>query len=149
MNPDFIISYRWEQWFLTFFASGFLWDLPCSHELQLEKEMAAHSSILAWKIPWTEDPVGYSPWSRLSDFTSLHHMSYNSVARHSIGGRVIVFQSEYFLWQITCRGKKKISLYPSRFLAETPYNKSQINRRTPKILIPYIPPLCTGETHKN
>ena len=23
---------------------------------QLEKEMATHSSILAWKIPWTEDP---------------------------------------------------------------------------------------------
>jgi len=22
----------------------------------LKKEMAAHSSILAWKIPWTEDP---------------------------------------------------------------------------------------------
>ena len=29
----------------------------------LEKEMATHSSILAWKIPWTEDPGGlYSPW---------------------------------------------------------------------------------------
>ena len=25
-------------------------------------EMATHSSILAWKIPWTEEPVGYSPW---------------------------------------------------------------------------------------
>ena len=23
----------------------------------LEKEMATHSSILAWKIPWTEEPV--------------------------------------------------------------------------------------------
>ena len=27
----------------------------------LEKEMATHSSILAWKIPWTEEPGGYSP----------------------------------------------------------------------------------------
>jgi len=26
----------------------------------LEKEMATHSSILAWEIPWTEDPGGYS-----------------------------------------------------------------------------------------
>ena len=26
------------------------------YELILEKEMAAHSSILARKIPWTEDP---------------------------------------------------------------------------------------------
>ena len=24
----------------------------------LEKEMAPHSSILAWKIPWTEEPGG-------------------------------------------------------------------------------------------
>ena len=24
----------------------------------LEKEMAIHSSILAWKIPWTEEPAG-------------------------------------------------------------------------------------------
>ena len=24
----------------------------------LEKEMATHSSILAWEIPWTEEPVG-------------------------------------------------------------------------------------------
>ena len=25
----------------------------------LEKEMATHSSILAWIIPWSEDPWGY------------------------------------------------------------------------------------------
>ena len=29
----------------------------------LEKEKAIHSSILAWKIPWTEVPGGlYHPW---------------------------------------------------------------------------------------
>ena len=27
----------------------------------LEKEMATHSSILIWRIPWTEEP-GYNPW---------------------------------------------------------------------------------------
>ena len=27
-----------------------------SHEDPLEKEMATHSSILAWRIPWTEEP---------------------------------------------------------------------------------------------
>ena len=25
----------------------------------LEKEMATHSSILAWKIPWMEEPGGF------------------------------------------------------------------------------------------
>jgi len=28
----------------------------------LEKEMATHSSILAWRILWTEEPGGLSPW---------------------------------------------------------------------------------------
>ena len=28
----------------------------------LEMEMATHSSILAWKISWTEEPGRYSPW---------------------------------------------------------------------------------------
>ena len=28
----------------------------------LEKGVATHSSVLAWRIPWTEDLVGYSPW---------------------------------------------------------------------------------------
>ena len=31
-------------------------------EDRLEEEMATHSRILAWRIPWTEEPVGYSPW---------------------------------------------------------------------------------------
>ena len=29
----------------------------------LEKEMETHSSTLAWKISWTEEPDRYSPWS--------------------------------------------------------------------------------------
>ena len=28
----------------------------------LEKEMTTHSSILAWRIPWTEKPGGLSSW---------------------------------------------------------------------------------------
>ena len=36
----------------------------------LEKEMATYSSILAWKIPWTEEPVGYSPWGRKESDTT-------------------------------------------------------------------------------
>ena len=28
------------------------------HKDPLEKEMETHSTILAWKIPWTEDPGG-------------------------------------------------------------------------------------------
>ena len=31
---------------------------PLGWEDPLEKEMAIHSSTLAWKIPWTEEPGG-------------------------------------------------------------------------------------------
>ena len=30
----------------------------------MEKAMAPHSSTLAWKILWTEEPSGLSPWGR-------------------------------------------------------------------------------------
>ena len=33
-------------------------DLIPGQEDPLEEEMATHSSILAWKIPWTEGPGG-------------------------------------------------------------------------------------------
>ena len=32
------------------------WVQALGQEDLLEKEMATHSSILAWKIPWTEKP---------------------------------------------------------------------------------------------
>ena len=40
--------------------------------------MAPHSSTLAWKIPWTEEPgrlqsMGSLSWTRLSDFTFTFH----------------------------------------------------------------------------
>ena len=45
-----------------------------SWEDPLEKKMATHSSIPAWKIPWRRILVGYSPWdcsqTQLSHFTS-------------------------------------------------------------------------------
>ena len=45
--------------------------------------MATHSSILAWKIPWTEEPgrlQGYSPWGRKElDTTERLHLTMKSV----------------------------------------------------------------------
>ena len=34
------------------------WVRPLGHEDPLEKGKATHSSILAWRIPWTEEPGG-------------------------------------------------------------------------------------------
>ena len=41
---------------------------PLGWEDPLEKETATHSSTLAWKIPWTEEPGSYSPWGRREAF---------------------------------------------------------------------------------
>ena len=51
-----------------------MWETPVrslGSEDPLEKEMATHSSILAWKIPWTKEPGGLQSmelqsWRRLS-----------------------------------------------------------------------------------
>ena len=57
-------------WLLGLYNGAFLvaqmvWNLPVMKETQvrslgwedpLEKEMATHSNILAWRIPWTEEP---------------------------------------------------------------------------------------------
>ena len=37
------------------------WVQSLSWEDPLEEKMATHSSILAWKIPWTEEPGGLQP----------------------------------------------------------------------------------------
>ena len=60
------------------------------HFHALEKEMATHSSVLAWKIPWTEDPgrlqsmgslrVGHDWATSLSLFTFMH---WRRMAAHS------------------------------------------------------------------
>ena len=34
------------------------WVRSLGQEAPLEKEMATHSIILVWRIPWTEEPVG-------------------------------------------------------------------------------------------
>ena len=38
-----------------------MWVRSLGQEDPLEEEMTTHCSILAWKIPWTEEPGGYSP----------------------------------------------------------------------------------------
>ena len=49
-----------------------MWVWPLGWEDPLEKEMATHSSVLAWRTPWTEHPgglksMGSKSQTRLSD----------------------------------------------------------------------------------
>ena len=37
------------------------WVQSLGREDPLEEDMATHSSVLAWRIPWTEEPAGLQP----------------------------------------------------------------------------------------
>ena len=74
----------------------------------LEKEMAPYSSTLAWKIPWMEEPVGYSPWGRKeSDTTERFHLaSLDSVGIEpaSLAGRLDETMRKREASKLTLRG---------------------------------------------
>ena len=49
------------------------WVQSLGWEDSLEEDMATHSCILAWKIPWTERSLaGNSPWGRKELDTTEH-----------------------------------------------------------------------------
>ena len=52
------------------------WVRSLGQEDPLEKELASHSSILAWEIPWTEEPGG--PQSIESQKSWLGPSDYNN-----------------------------------------------------------------------
>ena len=51
---------EWQTGFISSQQTDCLWlpkvEKDLGREDPLEKEMATHSSTLAWKIPWTEEP---------------------------------------------------------------------------------------------
>ena len=70
LNQDFMVAQRLKC--LPAMRETWVWSL--GREDLLEKKMATHSSILAWRIPWTEEPgglqsTGSQSRTRLNDFT--------------------------------------------------------------------------------
>ena len=64
--------------YMDFLGGQMVKNLPAMQETQvqslgqedpLEKGMATHSSILAWRIPWTEEPGGLQSMGSKSDTT--------------------------------------------------------------------------------
>ena len=78
------------------------WVRSLGQEDTLEKEMATHSSTVAWKIPWTEEPgrlqsMGSQSWTRLSDFTFTFHF-------HALE-KEMATHSSVLAWRIPGTGK--------------------------------------------
>ena len=85
------VGHEWATNTFTLSASlvvaQMLKSLPAMHETQvwslgredsLEKGMATHSNILAWRIPWTGGLTGYSPWG------CRHNWATNTFTSHII-----------------------------------------------------------------
>ena len=49
-----------------------MWVQSLCQEDPMEEGMATHSSVLAWRTPWTEEPGGYSPWGSQESDTTEH-----------------------------------------------------------------------------
>ena len=72
------------------------WVQSLGREDPLEKEMAIHSSTIAWKSPWTEEPgrlqsTGSQSRTRLSDFTLVIFIA------HSVSSLPLSFLFFFFL----------------------------------------------------
>ena len=52
------MAYLVAQWYRICLSMQEMRILSLGWEDPLEKEMTTHSSILAWEIPWTEEPGG-------------------------------------------------------------------------------------------
>ena len=63
------------------------WVRSLGQEDPLKKEMATHSSTLAWKIHGWRSLVGYSPWGRKESDTTerLHSLSLYETGRKEAG----------------------------------------------------------------
>ena len=96
-----------------------VWSL--GWEDPLEKEMATHSSILAWKIPWAEEPCGLQSMG-------LERVGHNRTTD-----------------TLTFRGKKesekvglKLNIQKTKIMASSPITSWQVDRETMETVTDFI-----------
>ena len=76
------------------------WVQSVGQEDPLEKGMATHSSILAWRIPWTEEPggLGCSPWSSKKVDTTelLTHVSLTTLLTDLVSPSYVMYIQRFW-----------------------------------------------------
>ena len=68
-----------------------MWVRSLGWEDSLEQEIATHSSILAWKIPWTEEP------GRLQ-FLGLQRTGHDRATKHSTDDIYVYYEKRTILY---------------------------------------------------
>ena len=66
------------------------WIGSLGHADTLEKEMAIHSGILAWRLPWTEEPRVYGPWG---------HKDSDTTQRLTLSLYTLGYRYQFDLWK--------------------------------------------------
>ena len=105
------------------------WVPSLGWEDPLEEGMAAHSSILAWRVPWTAEPGGYSPWGRkeLDTTGQLNTAQHSSMDVWLSLGRWEIRRSEMCIFHIILLGKSWSHHYllsPSHWQEDRSYSRS-------------------------
>ena len=100
-------------------------------EDSLEKEMAAHSSILAWKVPWTEGPGGLQS-------TGSHRIRYNWATVYTHIG--LILDKEQFAFFVVTEGPGWGSPCINDEISR---KKRQKKPSTEQCLKPWESPKCT------
>ena len=79
-------------------SRAWLSDFPFTfHFHALEKEMATHSSVLAWRIPGTEEPSGLPIYGVAQSRTWLKRLSSSSIMNESVGGSREQFDTAFYV----------------------------------------------------
>ena len=79
------------------------WVQTQGQEDLLEKEMATHSRILAWRIPWTEELGGLqSTGPKESDTTERLHFHFHPNLTHDCGHKLCVCTLSVQLFATPC-----------------------------------------------
>ena len=74
--------------------------VPLGREDPLEKEMATHSSILAWEIPWTEEPGRLQSTGSLKSWTLNRQYMKNQYMSQELSVNPEVRKVVYYLYWI-------------------------------------------------
>ena len=70
MTTNVKTVFNYKQYIKRIKLKREMWVQSLGWEDPLKQEMETHSSIFPWKIPWTEEPGGYSLWvCKESDMT--------------------------------------------------------------------------------
>ena len=115
----------------------------------LEKEMATHSSTLAWKIPWTEEPtVGYSPEGHKESDTTEQLYFLSFLKEFSVPTALRKQTPTYFIesgkslgYHFTANGVSSFSLFTVRFYWVFIYEIMLWSRSNTRLFIDFFLPL--------